>query len=317
MDSIGTVAECASQARQYRGSRLESTGMADWDADAYHRLSEPQLAWGRDVLARIELRGDEIAADVGCGTGRLTAELAERLPRGRVAAIDQSETMVALAKEFLAQTRLTASAKAPAVRRSFERRRKARTTETSLKARTTPVGVVRADAAALPFDRALDLIFSTATFHWVQDHDRLFASLFAALRPGGRLVAQCGGGPNLGRLLEHANALMHHDEFAAYFRDWRAPWNFADADSTRRRLEAAGFVNVATTLYPSPVSFDAAEVYRDFLKTVCVRHHVARLPLELQPAFTARLVEAAAGDDPPFTLDYFRLDMTASVPFLH
>jgi trans-aconitate 2-methyltransferase len=272
--------------------------MADWDADAYHRLSEPQLAWGRDVLARIELRGDEIAADVGCGTGRLTAELAERLPRGRVVAIDQSETMVAQAKEFLAETRL-----------------KPRAT-TRLKARTTPVGVVRADAAALPFDRALDLIFSTATFHWVHDHDRLFASLFAALRPGGRLVAQCGGGPNLGRLLEHANALMHDDEFAAYFRDWRAPWNFADADSTRRRLEAAGFVNVATTLYPSPVSFDAAEAYRDFLKTVCVRHHVARLPLELQPAFTARLVEAAAGDDPPFTLDYFRLDMTASVPFL-
>jgi trans-aconitate 2-methyltransferase len=280
--------------------------VTDWDAPAYHRLSEPQLAWGRDVLARIELRGDETAADLGCGTGRLTAELAERLPRGRVVAIDESETMVTQARIYLAGEP-----------RAAETRLKPRATETRLKARNTPVDVVRADASALPFDRALDLIFSTATFHWVYDHDRLFASLFGALRPGGRLVAQCGGGANLRRLLERADVLMRHDEFAAYFRDWRVPWNFADADSTRRRLEAAGFVNVATTLYPSPVSFEAAEVYRDFLKTVCVRHHVARLPLELQPAFTARLAEAAAGDDPPFTLDYFRLDMTASVPFLH
>lgn len=234
------------------------------------------------MLARLELRGDETAADVGCGTGRLTRELVERLPRGRAIAIDSSAAMLVQARA-------------------------------SLGARCA---IVRADAAALPFARVLDLILSTATFHWVHDHEQLFATLFAALRPGGRLVAQCGGGPNLRRLLERADALMKRSEFALYFGDWCAPWNFADADPTRRRLEAAGFVNVVTVLYPSPVSFDTAEIYRDFLKTVCVRHHVARLPPEMQPAFTAQLADAAARDDPRFTLDYWRLDMSASVPFL-
>jgi trans-aconitate 2-methyltransferase len=109
---------------------------------------------------------------------------------------------------------------------------------------------------------------------------------------------------------------MHRPDFAPYFAGWRVPWNFADADTTRRRLETAGFVGVVTALYPSPVSFDSAETYRAFLKTVCVRHHVARLPPELDAAFTAQLSADAVRDDPPLTLDYWRLDMTASVPFL-
>ncbi len=188
--------------------------------------------------------------------------------------------------------------------------------QTRLKPGATTVELIRADAAALPFSRALDLIFSTATFHWVHDHDRLFASVYRALKPGGRLVAQCGGGPNLQRLLERAGSLMHRPDFAPYFAGWRAPWNFADPDTTRRRLETAGFVGVVTALYPSPVSFDSAETYRAFLKTVCVRHHVARLPPELQPEFTGHLAAEAARDVPPLTLDYWRLDMTASVPFL-
>jgi trans-aconitate 2-methyltransferase len=254
--------------------------MTDWDASEYHRLSEPQLAWGRDVLARITLRGDETAADVGCGTGRLTAELAERLPRGRVIGLDSSASMLQQAQG------------------------------------ATSTMLVRADASALPFDRTLDLVFSTATFHWVHDHDRLFSSIFRALKPGGRLIAQCGGGPNLHRLYQRANALIGQADFAPYFMDWRPPWHFAEADPTRRRLETAGFVEAATALYPSPVSFDSSEVYRAFLTTVCVRHHVARLPPELQSAFTAQLAAQAARDDPPLTLDYWRLDMNASVPFL-
>jgi trans-aconitate 2-methyltransferase len=258
--------------------------MPDWNAGEYHRLSEPQLAWGRAVLERITLRGDEVAADVGCGTGRLTAELAERLPRGRVIGLDSSEAMI----EQAAVTRLKPGA-------------------TSL---------VRADASALPFGRSLDLVFSTATFHWVHDHDRLFSSIFRALKPGGRLVAQCGGGPNLQRLYRRASALMGRAAFAGYFGGWRPPWHFADAATTGRRLETAGFVGVVTELYPSPVSFDSVETYRAFLTTVCVRHHVARLPPELQGEFTAQLAAEAARDDPPLTLDYWRLDMHAAVPIL-
>src|SRR5690242_13461889 len=143
--------------------------MSDWNATSYHEVSKPQQAWGRRVLDRVAVEGTEHALDVGCGTGRLTSELARRLPRGRVVAVDRSPSMVETAAEWL---------------------------------RTEAPGtaLVLADGAALPFSRAFDLVFSTATFHWVSDHAALFRSIVTALRPGGRLVAQCGGGPNIALL---------------------------------------------------------------------------------------------------------------------
>ncbi len=140
----------------------------DWDAATYHRISEPQVTWGRRVLDRLPLRGDETVLDAGCGTGRLTAELLERLPRGRVLALDNSPAMLAAAREYLAP-------------RFGDR-----------------VSFVLADLQELadrPLPEPVDAIFSTAAFHWVLDHPRLFRGLYRALRPGGRLVAQCGGGP--------------------------------------------------------------------------------------------------------------------------
>ena len=251
--------------------------MKDWDAASYHRLSEPQFAWGLDVLGKIDLRGDERALDVGCGTGRLTIELIRRLPRGSVVALDQSAAMVEQAKAHLGR-------------------------------------VVRADAAALPFASRFDLVFSTATFHWVPDHERLFASLFTALAPRGRLVAQCGGGPNLARLYERADALMPSRAFAPYFTDWQRPWNFANAETTTRRLEAAGFTNVMASTRPAPVSFPDASSYRAFIRTVCIRPHLSRLPAALHESFIDALAAGAADDNPAFTLDYWRLDMTATRP---
>jgi trans-aconitate 2-methyltransferase len=258
--------------------------MKDWDAASYHRLSEPQFAWGLDVLARIDLRGDERALDVGCGTGRLTLELIRRLPSGSVVALDHS---AAMAKEANA------------------------TLETRLQRRAT---LVRSDAAALPFASRFDLVFSTATFHWVPDHERLFASLFTALAPRGRLVAQCGGGPNLARLYERADALMLSQEFAPHFTDWRRPWNFANAETTMRRLDAAGFANATASTRPAPVSFPDASSYSAFIRTVCIRPHLSLLPAALHERFIDALAAGAATDSPAFTLDYWRLDMAATRP---
>ena len=136
----------------------------EWNAPTYHRVSSPQFTWGQAVLDRLPLRGNETVLDVGCGTGRLTELLAGRLPHGRAIGIDQSVNMLATARTAM---------------------------RASVRGRVT---FVQADAAALPIAGRADAIFSTATFHWVLDHDRLFRSLFAALTPGGRLVAQCGGG---------------------------------------------------------------------------------------------------------------------------
>jgi trans-aconitate methyltransferase len=147
----------------------------EWDAASYHRLSAPQFSWGKQVLERLRLNGDEAVMDAGCGTWRLTAGLLERLLRGRVAGVDLSQNMLEEARSHLSPR--------------FGGR----------------VEFIRADLAWLPFDEAFDGVFNTAAFHWVPDHTRLFRSLFESLKPGGWLVAQCGGGPNIARLMRRAS----------------------------------------------------------------------------------------------------------------
>jgi trans-aconitate 2-methyltransferase len=257
--------------------------MPDWNAERYHHISSPQQAWGRRILERLPLDGHERVLDLGCGTGRITGELAARVPRGRVVALDRSPSMLATARDWLRQ-------RAPAV------------------------AIVQADGASLPFNRAFDAVFSGATFHWIHDHSALFRSIVTALKPGGRLVAQCGGGPNLSLLFGRAARLMQDPRFAQYFEEWVEPTYYSDAESAARRMRAAGFIDVETTLEPAPTSFDSPVEFQDFIANVCVRYHVARLPPRERQMFLRELTVAAAGDTPPLTLDYWRLNLSGRRP---
>lgn len=258
---------------------------AEWDAAAYHRLSAPQFGWGVQVLERLHLKGGETVMDAGCGTGRLTALLLERLPRGRVVAVDLSQNMLEEARSHLSPR--------------FGGR----------------VEFVRSDLAALPFDRAFDGVFSTAAFHWVPDHPRLFRSLYDCLRPGGWLVAQCGGGPNIARLMRRASVLMKSPPYAEHFSGWKDTKVFADSETTAERLRAAGFEGVETGLEPAPTVLAGADEFREFLTTVNMHAHLKRLPEgSLRRRFVEELTEQAAADDPPYSLDYCRLNIRALRP---
>ena len=248
--------------------------MADWDAGRYHALSEPQVEWGRRVLARLAARQGERILDLGCGTGRLTREIAEATGCMAVG-LDRSKSMLTIA------------------------------------AREPRLGVVLGDGAALPFVAAFDAVFSNAALHWIKDHDAVFASVRDVLRPGGRFVAQCGGGPNLRRLLDHAHELMDSLRYRSYFGAWEDPWIFAGPGETRERLARAGFVDVRTGLEPAPTRLPDAAAFSDFIACVCVRHHVDHLPPAVRPSFVADLTACAAVADPPFTLDYWRLNIEA------
>ncbi len=252
----------------------------EWNSAVYHRLSGPQVSWGKKVLSRLRLRGDEVVLDAGCGTGRLTAELLEALPRGRVVGVDLSQNMLGSAREHLA-------------------------TQFGVR-----VSLVACDLLHLPFDHAFDAVVSTAAFHWVLDHDKLFANLRRALVPEGWLEAQCGGGPNLVNLRTRANELAASARFASFFVDFREPWLYQDAEGAAESLRRAGFIDIETSIEAASTVLDSAAQYSEFVRNIILRRHLANIPSEeLRAEFVAELSRQAAGDHPAFSLDYWRLNL--------
>jgi trans-aconitate 2-methyltransferase len=225
--------------------------------------------WGSAVLERLPLAGDETVLDAGCGSGRVTEELVERLPHGRVIAADAAPSMLVEARRRLER---------------FGDR----------------VTFVECDLGRpLPIAGPVDAVLSTATFHWVLDHDALFANLAAVLRPSGRLVAQCGGVGNVASV--HAAAAEELGD------GWHGPWNFATPEETAARLEAAGFVDVETWLHDEPTPIEPGEPMETFLRTVILRNHVERVPDAERAGFVRRVAELL----PASTIDYVRLNILA------
>jgi trans-aconitate 2-methyltransferase len=240
----------------------------DWDATTYDRIADPMFRWGAPVVDALDLRGDESVLDAGCGSGRVTELLLERLPRGRVVALDGSPSMIEEARRRLER---------------FGDR----------------VEYVLADLAApLPLERPVDAILSTATFHWIRDHESLFRHLAAAIRHGGALAAQCGGAGNIagvGRALEELGV------------DPLGSKVYATPEETAERLRRAGFVDVECWLHPEPAGFETIEDLETYLRTIILGDRVDAMTPEDSRSFVHRVAERM----PALEIDYVRLDIRA------
>jgi trans-aconitate 2-methyltransferase len=248
-----------------------NTGAREWDADTYDQVSDPQFEWGMEVLERLELRGDETVVDAGAGSGRVTEQLIERLPDGRVIAVDGSEAMVEKARERLGER----------------------------------ADYLVSDLVELELPEPADLVFSTATFHWIQDHDRLFRQLRGALKPGGRLVAQCGGKGNVADHTRAIAAVAADPEYAQHLTQAKGLWNFASPEETGPRLAAAGFTDTRCWLQPKPVQPSRP---LEFISTVTLGPVLDQLPEEKRQPFAEAVLEA---EESPLVLDYVRLNIEA------
>jgi trans-aconitate 2-methyltransferase len=239
-----------------------------WDAETYDRTSKPQQQWATEVISRVTgIERDATVLDVGCGTGRVTEHLARLVPAGRVLAIDASEEMVALAAERLRDR----------------------------------AEVWRCDVLDLELDGEVDLVFSTATLHWVTDHDALWPVLARALKPAGRLEAQCGGEGNIEsvrRVIDEAAATVTAE------LDGFSPWAFASPEDTERRLQAAGLTEIKCWLAEEPAFPDETEA---FVRTSILAAHLERLPEEDREPFVAAVMQRVR-----LPLDYVRLNVSAA-----
>jgi len=251
-------------------------GEVAWDASSYDVQAEPHEAWGRAVLDRLQLQGGETVLDAGCGTGMVTKLVLERLPEGRLIGVDASAAMLAKAREALGDD--------------------------------PRVELRQADLTDLELDEQVDAVFSTATFHWILEHERLFSRLRSTLRPGGRLEAQCGGEGNIAEIARALDALAGDERFSPYLRPELRAWNYASVGDTEARLERAGFEAARAWLESWPVT---PRDPRSFLRTVILPWHLERLPEELHDDF----IEAIIGTQPrPLTVRYVRLNLSARRP---
>ena len=250
------------------------SGTRDWDAESYDRVSTPQLEMALPVLDRLALGGDETVLDAGCGSGRVTAVLLERLPRGAVVATDAAPSMIEQARE------------------RFACERRVRVLD--------PVSLTE-----LELPEPVDAAFSNAVFHWIKDHDALFERLHAALRPGAPLVAQCGGKGNIDAFRRLADQVAGEPPYAEHMGEFAGPWNYADPAETEERLSRAGFDDVRCWLEPWPVTPDEPIEYA---RTVCLGNHLQELPEQLREPFAAEVVRRSGA---PLRLEYIRLNITA------
>jgi trans-aconitate 2-methyltransferase len=245
----------------------------DWDAGTYDAVGAPIQAFGHALLDRLALEGDEAVLDAGCGSGAVTEALLERLPEGRVIAADASPTMIERAREELGED--------------------------------PRLQLVLADLVELELDEPVDLVFSSAVFHWIADHEVLFARLHAALRPGGFLLAQCGAEGNIADVCQALAVVEPEAPFAEHLAGWDGPWNFSPPDLACERLERAGFIDVRAMTHIEVVTpHDPGP----FISTVILGAHLDRLPAELHNRFVRRVMEEM---ERPREFRYVRLTLSA------
>ncbi len=250
---------------------MPSASSSDWDGTTYDRISDPQLAWAGPVIERLQLRGDEVVLDAGCGSGRVTELLVAALPHGRVIAVDGSAKMLEVARERLGAR----------------------------------VELIESNLLDLQLDHPVDAVFSNAVFHWIRDHRRLFSRLAGLLVRNGRLEAQCGGKGNVADFKAAAAEQIATRRWAPYFVDWEPAWRFAGPKRTEKRLLESGFADASCSLLAAPTPIADPVPH---LKTVCANPYLERIPAAEADRFVAELRTRLPD---PLILDHVRLNISA------
>ena len=259
------------------------TPRTDWNAAVYDRIGTPMRGWAQQVIDDLNLRGDETVLDAGCGSGSVTLDLLQKLPDGKIYAVDRSPDMTANLKKELAARGIT------------------------------NVVAITSSLTDFTLPEQVDVVFSNAVFHWVPDDDGLFGSLARATKPGGRLRAQCGGAGNIFRLREATHAVEKRAPYSEHLSGDSEFRKYRTVEEARAAMERNGWRDVRGNLFEVPVTFEDDDAAVLYLRTIILQHQAAALPEELSDRFLRDVVaETVERFGAPFSADYVRLNLWAT-----
>ncbi len=254
-----------------------------WDAETYERIGTPMRRWAQAVIDDLGLKGDESVLDAGCGSGSVTLDLLAKLPNGKIYAVDGSQDMIARLKKTLDEKKID------------------------------NVIPIHGDLTKLQLTEQVDVVFSNAVFHWIQDDDGLFGSLARATKSGGKLRAQCGGGANIRKLMSATREVEARAPYNEYLSGRVEPRKYRTNDQAKQALERNGWRNARAETFPSDVTFDDEDAAVLYLRTIILQQQASALPDNLSDRFLRDVIaEVEARHGQPFVADYVRLDLWAT-----
>ena len=242
--------------------------MVKWDAEDYAKNSSAQLVWARELIGKLELSGCERVLDLGCGDGKISAEIARMLPRGKVVGIDKSQEMVDFAADAFPNEQW------PNLR------------------------FWRADAVRLEFREEFDVVFSSATLHWVKDHGPVLRGISRALKPGGRVLLQMGGRGNADAILNLMEESRAKPKWSRYFGGFEYPYGFYGPEEYGKWLSDAGLKANRVELIPKDMAQQGKEGLAGWVRTTWLPY-TQRVPEELREEFIDEVVGRFVEANPP------------------
>lgn len=232
----------------------------NWNAKDYQNNSKAQQKWARELLADLKLTGSEDILDLGCGDGKVTAEIAGLVVNGSMVGVDNSTQMIALATENYP------SSQHPNL--TFQ----------------------VMDASDLAFDGCFDLVFSNAALHWVKNHQPVLSGLNKSLRSGGKILLRIGGKGDAAGILSIMNDVKASTKWVQYFTDFEFPFTFLGVDDYHQLLQDAGFSIIRVELIPKDMTHDGKAGLEGWIRTTWLPY-TDRIPEELKNDFIEEVAD--------------------------